>query len=335
VTDIPADAPRSEDGQWWWDGTVWQPVDQPADDAGAAGLQPGQGSEAWAPAAAFGQVSEDGQWWWDGTAWQPAGPAAGSSATTSAQTDQESAAPATTSDQPLGFAHVAVGLDPQMVAAAKKELELESDMEQIGAYAPDDYQKYQDERRILADFVDSAESSNPNMSVPAPDEWHKELQLIGEARLDLCNNARVALESGVKDAERHLESERQSLERVIVALEDFKEAQESAEAAEKLSSTLMQLNELVEVIHEPEKMYDVLKEKITGSPDDIIEAGIRDLGQYYEQVTLAGHGFSSFDDMANFAKASVKNVVTAGEALGDVVRPYEIAKKDYDIPVTH
>lgn len=299
MTDIPADAQRSEDGQWWWDGTGWQPV-TPAGSAAATGA---------APSPTSGQLSDDGQWKWDGTAWQPVGQAAGG--------------------------HVPVGLDPQLVAAARNELQLDSDMEQIAAFAPDDYQKYQEERRILADFVESAESSNPNESVPVPDEWHKELQLIGEARKDLCNNARVALESRVKEAEHHLESESQSLQRVIAALEDFKEAHEAAEAAEQLSSTLLKLNQLVEVIHEPEKMYDVLKEKITGSPDDIIEAGIRDLGQYYEQVTLASHGFSSFDDMASYAKASVRNVVTAGEALGDVVRPYKIAQKDYDIPVTH
>jgi hypothetical protein len=29
MTTIPADAPRSEDGQWWWDGAQWQPVDDP------------------------------------------------------------------------------------------------------------------------------------------------------------------------------------------------------------------------------------------------------------------------------------------------------------------
>ena len=27
MADIPHDAPRSDDGQWWWDGTNWQPVD--------------------------------------------------------------------------------------------------------------------------------------------------------------------------------------------------------------------------------------------------------------------------------------------------------------------
>lgn len=269
MTDIPADAPRSDDGQWWWDGTAWQPVGQ----------------------ATGGQQSNAG--------------------------------------------HVAAGVDPQLVAAAKRELQLDGDMEHIAAFAPDDYQKYQEERRILADFVDSAESNNPNEPVPVHDEWHKELQLIGEARKDLCNNARVALESRVNEATQHLESEKHSLERVIAALEDFKEAHEAAEAAEQLSSMLLKVNQLVEVIHEPEKMYTVLEEKITGSKDDIIEAGIRDLGQYYEQVTLAGHGFSSFEDMANYAKASVNNVTTAEEALGDVVRPYMVAQRDYDIPVTH
>jgi hypothetical protein len=190
------------------------------------------------------------------------------------------------------------GLDPQLVDAANKELELDGNMEHIAAFAPDDYQKYQEERRILSDFVDSAESNNPNEAVPAPDEWHKELQLIGGARKDLCNNARVALESKVSEAAHHLESERQSLERVIAALEDFKEAHEATEAAEQLSSTLMKVNQLVEVIHEPEKMYKVLEEKITGSPDDIIEAGIKGLGQVLRAsdpgqsriLKLRGHG---------------------------------------------
>ena len=26
MSEIPADAARSEDGNWWWDGTAWQPV---------------------------------------------------------------------------------------------------------------------------------------------------------------------------------------------------------------------------------------------------------------------------------------------------------------------
>jgi hypothetical protein len=28
MVDIPADAPRSDDGYYWWDGTRWQPVNQ-------------------------------------------------------------------------------------------------------------------------------------------------------------------------------------------------------------------------------------------------------------------------------------------------------------------
>ena len=48
MTDIPQDAPRSDDGQWWWDGANWQPVS----DAGG-GQQGGQGSGGDAGAAEF------------------------------------------------------------------------------------------------------------------------------------------------------------------------------------------------------------------------------------------------------------------------------------------
>lgn len=57
----PADAPLSEDGQWWWDGAEWQPVE-----AGPqASYDPGS--------TEVGQLSDDGQWRWDGSQWQPAG----------------------------------------------------------------------------------------------------------------------------------------------------------------------------------------------------------------------------------------------------------------------
>lgn len=56
----PADAPLSDDGQWWWDGADWQPVE--------AGPQ-----ASYDPVSTeVGQLSDDGQWRWDGTHWQPA-----------------------------------------------------------------------------------------------------------------------------------------------------------------------------------------------------------------------------------------------------------------------
>lgn len=39
MTEIPADAPRSDDGSYWWDGDAWQPVEGavPADSPDADG----------------------------------------------------------------------------------------------------------------------------------------------------------------------------------------------------------------------------------------------------------------------------------------------------------
>jgi len=99
MTVMPADAPRSEDGQWWWDGVQWQPVAQPAAaEAGAASAgqagpaaatpaeQAAQGGATQDASGTAGQLSDDGQWRWDGTAWQPVqadatGAAAGATAT--------------------------------------------------------------------------------------------------------------------------------------------------------------------------------------------------------------------------------------------------------------
>ncbi len=47
MAQIPADAQRSEDGQWWWDGSQWQPVGSPA------GADAGAGGDASAATAAF------------------------------------------------------------------------------------------------------------------------------------------------------------------------------------------------------------------------------------------------------------------------------------------
>jgi hypothetical protein len=89
MTVMPADAPRSDDGQWWWDGSQWQAVDQGAGAGAAAPVDPqaAQGSGTQPASTAVGQLSDDGQWQWDGTAWQPAQPAAaGAGATGTAPT---------------------------------------------------------------------------------------------------------------------------------------------------------------------------------------------------------------------------------------------------------
>jgi hypothetical protein len=93
MTDVPQDAPRSEDGQWWWDGSQWQPISGGASSGGApassggdpasagatpasSGAAPASSSDpAMTPATpASGQLSDDGQWQWDGSQWQPVQP---------------------------------------------------------------------------------------------------------------------------------------------------------------------------------------------------------------------------------------------------------------------
>jgi outer membrane protein OmpA-like peptidoglycan-associated protein len=63
--DASGEQQLSEDGQWWWDGTDWQPVSG-QDTTAETGN--GQGNDD----AAF-QLSPDGQWQWDGGQWLPVG----------------------------------------------------------------------------------------------------------------------------------------------------------------------------------------------------------------------------------------------------------------------
>ena len=66
----------SEDGQWQWDGTDWQP----AAAGGAAYASTGGYGQ---PDSYAGQLSADGHWQWDGTDWQPANTDGAAQASTS------------------------------------------------------------------------------------------------------------------------------------------------------------------------------------------------------------------------------------------------------------
>ena len=65
---MASDVQRSPDGNYWWDGTQWQLVDQsqaqaaPSADNGSAPASPAIPADA--------QRSPDGNYWWDGTEWQ-------------------------------------------------------------------------------------------------------------------------------------------------------------------------------------------------------------------------------------------------------------------------
>jgi|SRR5437660_1146556 len=78
MPDIPADAQRSPDGNYWWDGSQWQLVDN-SDPGASPRADPGSAS---ASIPADAQRSPDGNYWWNGSQWQlvddsDAGPGAG------------------------------------------------------------------------------------------------------------------------------------------------------------------------------------------------------------------------------------------------------------------
>src|SRR5882757_5731424 len=64
MAEAPAGAQYSEDGQYWWDGTDWQPADTGETDPGT---DSGTDSTTDSSERVY---SEDGQYWWDGTDWQ-------------------------------------------------------------------------------------------------------------------------------------------------------------------------------------------------------------------------------------------------------------------------
>jgi hypothetical protein len=122
MTDIPQTAPRSEDGQYWWDGAQWQPVfgagagaeaSAPASAAApstaASGTTPDAAQAAAAAPATGGQISDDGQWQWDGSTWQPVPTAA------PAAPAAQPAAPALGSGAPLNMGDVTLTIDKPMV----------------------------------------------------------------------------------------------------------------------------------------------------------------------------------------------------------------------------
>jgi hypothetical protein len=63
MTEASAGVQYSEDGQYWWDGADWQPVDTGGSDSTSTDSTSTDSGEK--------QYSEDGQYWWDGSDWQP------------------------------------------------------------------------------------------------------------------------------------------------------------------------------------------------------------------------------------------------------------------------
>ena len=99
----------SPDGNYYWDGQKWVPMQQPARQEATPAER-----EFWSPAETveapdpnapitIGSRSQDGQWWWDGRQWLPvSAPIVGAQA-------QPSALPAAFQAAPVGIGAAALG----------------------------------------------------------------------------------------------------------------------------------------------------------------------------------------------------------------------------------
>ena len=140
MTDIPTDAPRSDDGQWWWDGTRWLEVaaQGAGAGAGAGAAGPAQTSPVQATSTAVGQLSDDGQWQWDGLGWQPAPSTAATSSATPTAGTAPGAGPQLTLGTPTAEPHTTADGTPAVVvtynATNSGTVAVEADTLEVGYF---------------------------------------------------------------------------------------------------------------------------------------------------------------------------------------------------------
>jgi len=132
---IPQDAPRSEDGQWWWDGAQWQPVSGATGGGAAAATEP---TAADATSSGVGALSDDGQWQWDGAQWQPVQGASQQAAGSSASGPAASGAAATSHGAALSITVAEPTLDHAQLADGTTGLNVRYTITNTGAAAVED-----------------------------------------------------------------------------------------------------------------------------------------------------------------------------------------------------
>jgi hypothetical protein len=154
-----------------------------------------------------------------------------------------------------------------------------------GGYAPKDWGEYSFDLHTIETYIYQADAGDP----PPADEWHRALAELGNARIQVCNNAEVELNQRISARAVHLEADKRDLEKALAAVKDVEEAEQVAKEAEHRAKWLEAMKMLSEVV------------EVIGNPHDFLEP---EAGFAVERVTHIGLAASRLKaDFGSFIEA--------------------------------
>ena len=228
--------------------------------------------------------------------------------------------------------HASADTSPEvagLLAASKEEMAYAGSVESFcGGYAPKDWGEYSGTAGVINDYIDLAGAGEP----PPESEWRQALKDVGNARIQVCNNAEVELNQRISARAAHLEADKRDLAAVLAAVKDVEEAEQVAEEAEhraKWLEAMKMLSEVVEVIGNPHDFVEAeagfAMERVThltlaaSTFKADFESFIEAESEYMKQLTLAGAGFSSIEELGRRVTTASGNVEATAQDLHSLV----------------
>ena len=232
-----------------------------------------------------------------------------------------------------------------LLATSKEEMAYAGSVESFcGGYAPKDWGEYSGTTGVINDYINLAGAGEP----PPESEWRQALKDVGNARIQVCNNAEVELNQRISARAAHLEADKRDLEKVLAAVKDVEESEQVAKDAEhraKWLEAMKMLSEVVEVIGNPHDFVEAeagfAMERLThltlaaSTLKADFGSFIQAEAQYMVQVTLASHGFGSTEEMERRVTTASGNVEATAQDLHSLVYARDEARAYYEKRIHH